>query len=81
MSTCMSIKQFSNNLFLAEVCKEKLNFLLDSYEREKNREKELSRSGGLTNHKSWKYAALMGFLAPFLEVEQTARQRARIPCQ
>ncbi|XP_062338406.1 transcription factor Adf-1-like [Osmerus eperlanus] len=57
----------------AEDCKKKRKNLRDSYKREKNKEKELSRSGaGLTNHKPWKYAAVMGFLAPFMEYRDSS---------
>ena len=40
----------------------------ESFNRERNREKELGRSGaGLSKHKPWKYAAVMGFLDRFME--------------
>lgn len=43
------------------------------YKREKNREKDSCRSGaGFSAGKTWKYMAVMGFLAPFLEFRETS---------
>ncbi|KAI2646850.1 Transcription factor Adf-1 [Labeo rohita] len=46
--------------------------LRDAFKRDKNREKEASRSGaGSVAYKQWKYSAIMSFLNPFLEFRET----------
>ena len=59
--------------FIAKECIKKWRGLRDSYMREKKREKERTRSGaGQVTHKPWKYFAVMGFLAPFVEQRATS---------
>ena len=59
--------------FIAKECIKKWRGLRVSYVREKKREKERTRSGaGRVNHKPWKYYAVMGFLAPFVEQRATS---------
>ena len=69
----MSTFMYNTSFFLVDVCKRKWKTLRDGYKKEKNREKERCRSGaGLGSGRLWRYAAVMSFLAPFLEFRETS---------
>ncbi|KAL2102310.1 hypothetical protein ACEWY4_001478 [Coilia grayii] len=61
-------------------CRDRWKSLRDSYVKEKKKEKERSRSGaGASSRPRWKFMAVMGFLAPFIEVRETTSNLPRRP--
>ena len=60
------------DIFSEKECIKKWKGLRDTYMKERKKEKERTRSGaGQTDHRPWRYFAVMGFLAPFVEQRDT----------
>ncbi|KAL2091649.1 hypothetical protein ACEWY4_013912 [Coilia grayii] len=56
-----------------DVCKKKWKGLRDTFKKEQNKERDRCRSGaGLGECRPWRFFAIMGFLAPFLESRETS---------
>ncbi|XP_041958864.1 classical arabinogalactan protein 9-like [Alosa sapidissima] len=61
-----------------DVCRTRWKSLRDQYTRDKRKERERNRSGaGASSAQPWRYMAVMGFLAPFLEARPTTSNLPR----
>lgn len=58
---------------IAEECKRRWKNLRDCYRRDRQKQKELRRSGSAaTGARPWQFAEIMGFLDPFMEERPTS---------
>ncbi|KAL2077912.1 hypothetical protein ACEWY4_025597 [Coilia grayii] len=76
---------FESCELLEEECRKKWKALRDQFRKEKNRERRAHRSGAAGGTaRTWKYAAIMEFLTPFMDFRETASNypsSQQYPCE